>query len=303
MSIDRKYLIIVSGPTAVGKTDLTMDLAIKYNCPIISCDSRQIYKEMNIGTAKPSIRERGGVEHHFIDHVSITEHYSAGKYEDEAIPIIDTLFKEHDYLIVTGGTGLYIEALTKGLDVFPDVDSEIVDRLEVEYAKNGILALSQRLKDQDPEHYEKVDTQNSRRVIRALSVIEQSGQNFSSFLNTEPKKRSFLPIKILLNRDREKLYQRINERVDQMMENGLLEEVRSLRDSKDLKALETVGYQELFTHLDGKLELEAAVELIKRNTRRYAKRQMTWFRRDPEWKSFHPEQLEEIKSYIASLAQ
>ena len=303
MSIDHKYLIIVSGPTAVGKTDVTIDLALKYDCPILSCDSRQIYKELNIGTAKVTKSEQKGVRHHFIDHLSIHEPYSAGRYEEEAITLLDELFTQHRVLILTGGTGLYIQAITEGLDDFPDVEQDIIDKLEDEFQRNGLLALSQNLKERDPEYYEQVDKQNSRRVIRALSIIQQTGQKFSDFLNRPKKKRNFTPIKILLNRDRQKLYDRINLRVDQMMEKGLLDEVKSLVEHQYLKSLQTVGYQELFSHLDGETDLSTAVELIKRNSRRYAKRQLTWFRRDPEWQSFHPNNIEEINAYINGLIQ
>ena len=303
MSIDHKYLIIVSGPTAVGKTDVTIDLALKYDCPILSCDSRQIYKELNIGTAKVTQSEQKGIPHHFIDHVSIHEPYSAGKYEKQAIALLDELFMQHKVLILTGGTGLYIQAITQGLDDFPDVEQDIINELEDELQRNGLLALSQNLKERDPEYYEQVDKQNSRRVIRALSIIRQTGKKFSDFLNRPEKKRNFTPIKILLNRDRQKLYDRINLRVDQMMEKGLLDEVRSLIEHKSLKSLQTVGYQELFSHLDGHTDLKTAIELIKRNSRRYAKRQLTWFRRDPKWQSFHPDARAEINKYLNKLIQ
>jgi tRNA dimethylallyltransferase len=300
MSINQKYLIVISGPTAVGKTDLTISLAQHFDCPILSCDSRQIYKELNIGTAKVTEEEQKGVPHHFINNVSIEDSYSAGIYEEEAIELINELHKEHKYLILSGGTGLYIQAVLTGLDHFPDVDKNILDRLENEFEEKGILALSQRLKELDPQYYESVDTQNSRRVIRALSVIEQSGKPFSTFLNSPKKERNFVPIQILLEREREALYTRINQRVDLMIEAGLVEEVKGLINHKELKALDTVGYREIFDHLDGKTDIATAIELIKRNTRRYAKRQMTWFRRDPKWNAFHPDERDKILSFIDS---
>jgi len=298
MDTNSKQLIIIAGPTAVGKTDISIQLAQEFNSPIISCDSRQIYKEMNIGTAKPSSEELSTVPHHFINHLSVQEPYSAGKYELESVALTDLLYKSHDTIILTGGTGLYMNALLYGMDNYPDVATAILKQLDTTFQEKGLSDLLKQLEEKDPAYYKTVDKNNSRRIIRALSVIEQSGETFTSFRLGKPKKRSFTPIYILLNRDREGLYHRINERVDLMLSQGLEAEARNLYQYKNLKALQTVGYQELFDYFDEKISFVKAVDLIKQNSRRYAKRQLTWYRKNDHWKSFHPSQYADIIKYL-----
>lgn len=272
-----KNLIIIAGPTAVGKTSTAIEIAQKLDTEIISCDSRQLFKELNIGVAKPTEQELSKVKHHFISHISIVKRYSAGKYEREAIDLITKLFEQYDNLVLTGGTGLYIKAITEGLDEFPEVaaSDEMFYSQLLETA--GIEVLQDDLRAKDPKYFKEVDIENPRRLVRALSVIKSSGKPFSSFRNQETKNRDFNVIPFQLTMDREKLYQRINDRVDQMMQQGLLQEVEFLVDYKDMISLQTVGYTELFNYLKGDITLDRAVELIKRNSRRYAKRQVTWF--------------------------
>ncbi|MGN1211037.1 MAG: tRNA (adenosine(37)-N6)-dimethylallyltransferase MiaA [Candidatus Cryptobacteroides sp.] len=283
-------LIILLGPTAVGKTDLSIGLALKYSSPVISCDSRQIYKEMSIGTAVPSPQQLSAVTHYFIHSHSVTETYTAGKYELEALSLIDTLFNQgHDTLVMTGGSGFYIDAVCNGLDDFPEADMQLRKDLTLRLETEGVESLRLDLKRLDPESYATIDIANGQRVVRALEVCIMTGRPFSSFKTKPSKKRSFDIEKIGLKRPREELYRRIDERVVHMIDAGLVEEVRSLIPYRELTALQTVGYKEIFEwfdHLDGKetaeavTSLERAVELIQRNTRRYAKRQMSWWRRD-----------------------
>lgn len=272
-----KYLIVIAGPTAIGKTSAAIKIAKFFNSEILSCDSRQLFKELNIGVAKPTNKELSEVKHHFINHISISEQYSAGRYEREGIDLINQLFESNDYLILTGGTGLYIKAILEGLDEFPEVKPEDFEYYMAKLEDTGLLTLQEELKIKDPAYYNEVDINNSRRLIRALSVIKSSRRTFSSFRNSNPKVRNFKPIPIQLTMDREMLYQRINKRVDHMINDGLLAEVESLINHKNLISLQTVGYSELFKHLNGDLSLSESVALIKRNTRRYAKRQITWF--------------------------
>lgn len=273
-----KKLTIVLGPTAVGKTDYSIRLAKEYGSPIISCDSRQIFKEMKIGTAPPSTEQLAAVKHYFIFSHSVSQYYTAGKYELEAIDIVEDLFKSHDRLVMTGGSCLYVDAFCNGLGEFPETDwefrKELMDRLE----KEGLESLQKELKALDPEAYCSMDIANRQRVVRALEVNITTGKKYSSFKNNQPKDRSFEIEKICLHRDREELYDRINERVDMMLAAGLVEEVEGLRKYREMPALNTVGYKEIFQYLDGEISLDRAVELIKRNTRHYAKRQMTWWR-------------------------
>ena len=298
MEEEKKYLIVITGPTAVGKTDLTIDLAQHFDAEIISCDSRQFYKEMSIGTAKPSKDELLSVKHHFVDSLSITEPYSAGDFERDGLVLVKKLFKKNNTVFVSGGSGLYIRALCEGFHTFPNVDDSIVSELKERLKNQGIEALQTELLEKDPDFYRKVDIHNAHRIIRALSVIQSSGKPFSSFTQPSLKKRDFEVIYVVLNRDRQELYYRINDRVDSMMKQGLLEEAKKLFAYKSNNALQTVGYQELFDHLEGKSALKNSVDLIKQNTRRYAKRQLTWFRRinDAEW--FHPDQKQEIIELI-----
>ena len=297
MTQNKKYLINIIGPTAVGKTDIAIHLAKKYSAEIFSSDSRQIFKEMNIGTAKPSDKELSQVVHHFIHSHSIQDNYSAGQYEDEIIPALGKYFQGKDIAILCGGTGLYIDAVLFGLDSFPAISNEIEIKVDQLLQKEGLTFLQNEIKRLDPDYYAKVDLQNERRISRALKVIYASGKTYSSFLNRPKKQREFIPINILLERERNNLYQRINTRVDQMFEKGQLEEAKSLHQYKQLRSLQTVGYKEIFSHLDGEIELEQCKEEIKKNSRRYAKRQITWFKKY-EAKSFHPSKQNEIEEYI-----
>lgn len=301
-----KVLKIILGPTAVGKTAYAINLARQVGSPVISCDSRQIFKEMTIGTAVPSKEQLAEVKHYFIQTKSITEHYAAGQYEIDALKLLEELFKTHDHLVMCGGSGLYIDAVCNGLDAFPEPDMELRDSLNRRLQEEGLEALRYQLKQVDPESYETIDIANPQRVVRALEVTIQTGRKYSDWKTgnetTGPealpkKERPFRIEKIGLAMDREKLYDRINRRVEKMMEDGLLDEVRALDrfrykgnvfcpDLNHIPPLRTVGYRELFDYLDGKTDLDTAVESIKRNTRRYAKRQMSYWGRDNsiKWK-------------------
>ncbi len=278
-------LVIVLGPTAVGKTDYSIGLAREYGSPVISCDSRQIYREMKIGTAPPSAEQLAAVPHYFIGTRSVTEPYTAGKYELDALALLDELFRDHATLVMCGGSGLYIDALCNGLDAFPDVDPQIRGGLMTRLENEGLEALRFELRRLDPQTYESIDPANRQRVVRALEVCIGTGRPFSSYKTAAARERPFSIRKIGLTREREELYDRINRRVDLMMEAGLEEEARSLLPYRDLPALNTVGYRELFDCFDGKYPLEEAVRLIKRNTRHYAKKQLTYWGRDDsiEW--------------------
>ena len=295
---EKKYLIVIGGPTASGKTGFAIQLANEFNTVILSCDSRQFYKEMNIGTAKPSPEELRQAKHYFINSHSIEQAYSVGDFEQEGIELLNQLFQKYSIIVMTGGSGLYINAICQGLDHFPKVPIAIREELEKEYELKGLSYLQEQLKTHDPKYYAEVDLQNPHRLIRALSICKVSGQAFSAFRKKETIQRIFTPIYIQMNWPRALLYQRINLRVDQMIEQGLLEEVKSLQAKQELSALQTVGYQELFDYLEGKSNLEEAIELIKRNSRRYAKRQLTWMRRDQFWKRFHPQEKEACLNYI-----
>jgi len=294
----KKTLIVVVGPTAIGKTALAIDLAKHLKTEIISADSRQFFKEMHIGTAKPSSEELAEAPHHFIDSHSISTLFSTGDFEVEALQLMDLLFKKLDTLIMVGGSGLYIDAICKGLDELPEIDLKIREQLNEQLATEGIEKIRMRLQELDPEYFLKVDQSNPQRMIRGLEVVLSSGKKLSSFLTSNTKKRPFNIIKIGLNTDRAILYERINQRVDIMMEAGLLSEVESLVPYRKYNALNTVGYSELFDYLDGTTDLQSAVAMIKQNTRRFAKRQLTWFRRDAETAWFEPNQTEEIIDYI-----
>lgn len=279
-------LTIILGPTGVGKTDYAIDLALEYGSPVISCDSRQIFKEMKIGTAPPSPEQLERVKHYFIFSHSVTDYYTAGRYEIEALELLGELFKTHNKLVMAGGSGLYIDALCNGLDDFPPADQDLRERLsrQAETAE-GLAELAETLKKIDPQSYENIDLCNRQRVVRAVEVTIQTGRKFSDWRKNQKKERPFSIRKIGIMRDREELYDRINRRVDIMMDNGLLDEVKSLKQFEQMPALRTVGYKEIFDHLNGEISLEKAVELIKRNSRRYAKKQLTYWGRDKdiEW--------------------
>lgn len=276
----KKYLITVIGPTAIGKTALAIEIAKHFKCEIISADSRQFFKEMNIGTAVPSKDELEAVKHHFIQNISIFEEYTVGNFERDAIAKLDELYKANDFAVMVGGSGLYIDAVLKGFDDFPDIDPSVRIDLVANYEQHGLEYLQQELEKRDPVHYEKVAKENPQRLMRALEVSIGTGKPYSSFLNQKKNTRNFIPIVIGLEADRELMYNRINQRVDIMAANGLLDEARTLYPHKKLNALQTVGYRELFAHFDGDYTLEFALEEIKKNTRRFAKRQMTWFKRN-----------------------
>ena len=295
-----KYLVIIAGPTAVGKTSMAIKAAQHFDSEIFSCDSRQVYQEMEIGTAKPSETELAQIKHHFISHKSILDRYTAGDFERDADQHLELYFKSNNIAIMTGGTGLYIKAVTEGLDDFPQVSEDIQRKLQEELDVNGLGNLVTHLTSLDPEAMKTIDSSNSRRVMRALGVCLASDKPYSSFLTAEKKKTAYKVIPIVLHMPREKLYERINLRVDLMMKNGLLDEVKSLYQHKDKKALQTVGYSELFAHLDGKISLDEAVELVKRNSRRYAKRQMTWFRNQGEFHEVSAESIDQLLTHIRS---
>ncbi len=287
-----KYLITIIGPTAIGKTSLGIALAQQYQCEIISCDSRQFFKEMTIGTAVPNKEELAAAPHHFIQNKSIFETYTVGDFEKEAIAKIDELFLTNDYVILVGGSGLYVNAILKGFDDFPEIDSSIREKVTSEYEKLGIGYLQEQLKQLDPDYFEKISIenpqtlQNPQRMMRFTEVCLGTGKPYSSFLNQKKNSRTFTPIVIGLEADRAVMYNRINQRVDIMMQEGLLTEAKKLYPNKELNALQTVGYRELFIYFDGDFKLDFAIEEIKKNTRRFAKRQLTWFKRDKNTKWF-----------------
>ncbi|HAH33192.1 MAG TPA: tRNA (adenosine(37)-N6)-dimethylallyltransferase MiaA [Flavobacteriaceae bacterium] len=278
----KPLLICVVGATAIGKTSLSIALATAFNTEIISADSRQFYSSMNIGTAVPSAQELEAAPHHFIQHKSIFDSYNVGDFEREALLKLDTLFSKKSTAILVGGSGLYVDAVVNGLDHFPDIDKQIREALNTQLDNDGLAFLQQELMRVDPLYYKTMDTENPRRVIRALEIYRATGKPYSSFLKDRAANRNFKTLYIGLTAERPIVYQRINKRVDIMLENGLLEEVKQLRAHKDLNALQTVGYRELFQYFDGTLTLEKAVEEIKKNTRRFAKRQGTWFRKNQQ---------------------
>ncbi|WP_413998468.1 tRNA (adenosine(37)-N6)-dimethylallyltransferase MiaA [Flavobacterium sp. W1B] len=302
-----KYLITIIGPTAIGKTSLSILLANQYNCEIISCDSRQFFKEMTIGTAVPSTKELAAVPHHFIQNKSIFENYTVGDFEKEAISKIEQLLLTNDYVVLVGGSGLYVNAILKGFDEFPEIEASVRQNVNTNYEKLGITYLQEQLKTLDPDYFEKITTenpqtlQNPQRMMRFVEVCIGTGKPYSSFLNQKKNERSFTPILIGLEAERNVMYNRINQRVDIMLNEGLLKEAKNLYPNKELNALQTVGYRELFSYFDKEFSLEFAIEEIKKNTRRFAKRQLTWFKRDESTKWFHFETpYQKIIEYINS---
>ncbi|MCK5907044.1 MAG: tRNA (adenosine(37)-N6)-dimethylallyltransferase MiaA [Flavobacteriales bacterium] len=293
-------LITIIGPTAIGKTSLSIDIANHFGCDILSCDSRQFYKELLIGTAPPSPDEQAQAKHYFIHDRSIFDDYTVGDYENDAISLLDELYQENDKAILIGGSGLYVDAVLKGFDEFPEIDSQIRIQLQQELEEKGLEFLQDKLKELDVEYSKIVDIQNPQRVIRALEVCIGTGKTFTEFRVRKVKERNFVPIKIGLNIDRDKLYERINLRVDLMMEAGLLAEAKKMYPHKEINSLQTVGYRELFRYFDGEFTLEFAVSEIKKNTRRFAKRQLTWFRKDKDIKWFDPKEKDEILKYIST---
>lgn len=301
-SVDLKKLIVIAGPTAVGKTELAIKIAEQFQTEILSADSRQFYREMSIGTAKPSDEELGRVKHHFVNSLSVNQEYSAGDFESEALAALEGIFKHKEFAVLVGGSGLFLKAVTEGFDDLPKANTGIREHLNAIYTEKGIVPLQEQLKVLDPDYYQGADINNPQRLIRALEVSLSTGLPFSSFLIQNKKERPFSIIKIGLNTNREFLYQRINERVDLMIRAGLVEEVRNLLPLRNLNALNTVGYSEIFEFLDQKITMQEAIEAIKQNTRRFAKRQLTWFRKDTEIKWFEPSQYPEIVDYINDLS-
>lgn len=289
-----KTLIVIAGPTASGKTAFSIELAKTLNTVVLSADSRQFYKEMSIGTAAPTSEELLQVKHYFVHNISIDDKYDVADYEREVLQLLDRLFKTHDQAVMTGGSGLFIDAVCYGIDEMPDVQPEIRQKVESLFNEDGINALSKELQQLDPEYFSTVDQQNPRRLQRALEVCYQTGRPFSSFRSGTKAKRDFEIKKFALLWERQKLIERINRRVDMMMEHGLLEEAKALYPKRQLNALNTVGYKELFSYFDGDCTLAEAVEQIKIHTRQYAKRQMTWLRRDPNYRWVTPNEVSNI---------
>jgi len=294
-----KYLISIVGPTGIGKTALSLKLASHFHTDIISADSRQFYKEIPIGTAAPTPDELSVAPHHFIHHKSIKESYSVGAFEKEALKKLELLHTSNPVVVMVGGSGLYVNAVIKGFDEFPDVSPEIRAQLNSELESNGLEVLQEELKRLDPKSYETIALQNPHRVIRALEICRGTGKPYASFLNKNKSKRNFKTISIGLKAERPLIYERINNRVDEMIENGLLEEAKAVFEYKDLNALNTVGYKELFNYFDGQWTLDFAISEIKKHTRRFAKRQMTWFQKDSETQWFeYDTDLQNILDYL-----
>ena len=284
-------LLVLTGPTASGKTALAIRWAEQFRTEIISADSRQFYREMRIGTAAPTEAERKRVPHHFVGHLSVNESYNVYRYEQDVLTLLEKLFKQHDTVVLTGGSGLYIDAVCNGIDLLPDPDPALRENLWRMLRENRVEEFHQMLKEKDPEYYAVVDKQNPVRMIRALEVCIQTGQSFSSLRKQQAKERPFQIIKYAITLPREVLNERINRRVDRMMEEGLEAEARQLYPLRHLNALQTVGYRELFDHFDGKCTIDESVEAIKAHTRQYAKRQMTWFKRDSDYRWISPEEM------------
>ena len=297
--LSAKTLIVITGPTAVGKTALCLDIAQHFGIPIINADSRQIYKELKIGTASPTNEQLAKVKHYFVGSLSLNDYYSASLFEEQTLEILEREFSTNNYTLMAGGSMMYIDAVCNGIDDIPTVDDNTREMLKARLASEGLEILVEELRQLDPEYYEIVDKQNPRRVVHGLEICLMTGKTYTSFRKREKKQRPFNIVKIGLNREREELYNRINQRVDQMMAEGLLEEAKRLYPMRQMNALNTVGYKEMFAYLDGTWTLEEAVERIKGNTRRYARKQLTWYKKDEQIKWFHPDDKEKIISYIS----
>lgn len=293
-----KTLIVITGPTAVGKTALCLDVAKHFHIPVINADSRQIFRELKIGTATPTEAQMQQVHHDFVGILGLDDYYSASLFEQQVLELLDRQFLTSDYALMAGGSMMYIDAVCDGIDDIPTIDDQTRTTMKQRLADEGLEALCEELRQRDPEYYEIVDRQNPRRVVHALEICLMTGKTYTSFRKREKRQRPFSIIKIGLNRPREELYDRINRRVDQMMADGLLEEAKALYPKRHLNALNTVGYKELFDYIDGRWPLEEAVERIKGNTRRYARKQLTWFKKDENIRWFHPDETETIIKYI-----
>ena len=294
----KNFLIVILGPTGVGKSDIAVEIASHFDTSILSADSRQFYREMSIGTDVPSEFQLNRVKHHFIRFISVKDYFSSSLYERAVIYLLHSLFAKSRYVVMAGGSGLYMDAVCRGIDDIPDIDPLIREKYNEKYRKEGIESLRADLKLLDPDYYAKVDLKNHKRIIRALEIFESTGRKYSEFLTKNIVDRDFGIIKIGLERARANLYERINARVDEMIEKGLEAEARGLYEMKDLNPLKSVGYREFFEFFEGKISREKAIELIKRNSRRYAKRQITWWSRDKEIVWFNPDQIQEIINYI-----
>lgn len=294
----KNFLVVLLGPTGVGKTDISIDLATQLNCEIISADSRQFYCEMEIGTAVPDSLQLNKIKHHFVKFLSIEDYYSSSLFEKDVLTLLPSLFAKNNFVLMSGGSGMYIDAVCDGTDDIPDVDPSVREKYIALYNNEGINGLRIALRLLDPVHYSKVDLKNYKRIIRALEICETAGKPYSSFLTKKKRERDFRIIKVGLMRSRDELYQRINTRVDNMISSGLENEARKLIGYRHLNALNSVGYRELFDFFDGTVSKEKAIELIKRNSRRYAKRQMTWWGKDKEITWFNPEHKTEIFRFI-----
>ena len=296
--MSNKLLVVIGGPTGIGKTDVAIRLAQHFHTEIISADSRQVYKELNIGVGRPNPDQLATVPHHMIGHVSIFEDYSVARFTDDVLSLLNQLFQKHNIVILTGGTGLYVKAIIEGFDDIPEVEKEITDKWTSFWNENGTEALAEVLKKIDPSYFEKVDPANPRRMIRALGVSDSTGQPFSTFLKGEKQVRPFKSLPIVLDLPRKELYARIDQRVLNMIEHGWEQEARALLPYKHLKALDTVGYKEFFAYFEGKSNLEETISSIQQSTRRYAKRQLTWWRHQGQWHSFSPEDFDSIINVI-----
>ena len=294
-----KTLIVITGPTAVGKTAISLDIAKHFGIPVINADSRQIFKELKIGTARPTEAEMREVKHYFVGTLGIGDYYSASLYEQQVLELLEKEFQTHDYALLSGGSMMYIDAVCDGIDDIPTIDDQTRETMKRRLKDEGLEALCEELKRLDPDYYEIVDRQNYRRVVHALEICTMTGKTYTSFRKRIKKERPFRIIKIGLDRPREELYQRINARVDKMMEEGLLDEARQVYPMRDMNALNTVGYKELFDYVDGRWPLEEAVERIKGNTRRYARKQLTWYKKDEQIRWFHPDDKTAIMNYIS----
>ncbi len=295
-----KTLFVLIGPTGVGKTELSLELAEMLDSPIISADSRQLYADLKIGTAAPTQKQLNRVKHYFVGTLKLTDYYSAAQYELEVMNVLEKLFNTHDTLVLTGGSMMYIDAICNGIDDIPTVDNETREMMLEKFEKEGLEHLCAELKLLDPEYYSVVDLKNHKRVIHALEICYMTGKTYTSFRTGNKKERPFDIVKIGLKRDREELYERINKRVDAMIEDGLLDEVKSVYQYKNLNSLNTVGYKEIIQYLDGNCTLDFAIEKIKQNSRIYSRKQMTWFKRDNNIAWFHPENKDEIMTYLNS---
>lgn len=294
----KKHLLVMVGPTGIGKTDTSLKVAKHFNTEIISADSRQIFKELKIGTAAPTEEQLAIVPHHLVATHSVSDYYNAWQFEQNVLQLSDTLFKQHDLVVLTGGSMMYVDAVCKGIDDLPTIDPELRDEMMAKYEKEGLEAIRMQLKMLDPEFYNEVDLKNHKRVIHAVEVCLMTGKPYSSLRTNSTRQRPFNIIKIGLDMDREELYQRINLRVDKMVEDGLFEEAKRFYHMKNENSLNTVGYKEIFAHWDGEYDADTAIELIKRNSRRYAKRQLSWFRRDKDMHWFHPKDVDEIITFV-----